>query len=407
MSAPSGTATVPTTKRERPDRPEAAARATKERSAKAGRPVAASEASRLGNTQIVLPARSERRSERYAARRKVRRLTRLDRVRACGRVPIGQQVSIRLSEGVAGVAGVETCGSVWACPVCAAKVAARRAGEVAALIDWAGQQGHSVLLLTLTMRHHAGQGLGQCWAALSKAWAAVTSGRGWIADRDQFGVLGWIRAVEVTHGQAGWHVHIHALLIVRREVDDLDASILGERMFSRWQQALRRNGFDAWSDHGGLDVRVVAMSSGDRVAGYLAKAMAWETVGGAGKAGRRASRTPFQILADIFEDFLAADADLWFEFERVSRGRRQMTWSRGLRDLAGLRSEVSDEEVAAEELGSAADDLIVLAGSAWAVVEPVVSGLLSAVEIGGIDAGNAWRGEQGLVRAGPQQWKVR
>ena len=44
----------------------------------------------------------------------------------------------------AGFGGLVTCGSVWACPVCAAKVATKRAEDLAAVLDavhaWAGRR---------------------------------------------------------------------------------------------------------------------------------------------------------------------------------------------------------------------------------------------------------------------------
>ena len=52
---------------------------------------------------------------------------------------------------------------------------------------------------------------------------------------------------------------------------------------------------------------------------------------------------------------------LWHEFERASRGRRQMTWSKGLRDLLGLNDERTDESVAEDEIGDRSEALCQLA----------------------------------------------
>ena len=49
------------------------------------------------------------------------------RQRDCGAVPIGDQVQIRAKDGAAYYAGLETCGNVWLCPVCSAKIHHRRA----------------------------------------------------------------------------------------------------------------------------------------------------------------------------------------------------------------------------------------------------------------------------------------
>jgi hypothetical protein len=111
------------------------------------------------------------------------------------------------------------CGSVWACPVCAAKIATRRAEEVAEVMRIALERGCAASMVTLTMRHHQGQSLADCWAALSKGWRAVTTGTQWTTDADAAGLVGWVRAVEVTQGKNGWHVHVHALLIWEQVID--------------------------------------------------------------------------------------------------------------------------------------------------------------------------------------------
>ena len=39
------------------------------------------------------------------------------------------------------------------------------------------------------------------------------------------GCVGWVRTVEVTHGANGWHVHVHALLIWKNQVDQEQAAV--------------------------------------------------------------------------------------------------------------------------------------------------------------------------------------
>ena len=137
-------------------------------------------------------------------------MTRLDRLRACGHTAVdGSGVMVRMTPGSsgsscrAGFAGLATCGSVWACPVCAAKVAAERAGELGAVLTAAGEAGHQVAMVTLTVRHRQGQSLRQVWGAVTKGWSRVTSGKAWRSDQRRYGVQGWARAVEVTHGAHG------------------------------------------------------------------------------------------------------------------------------------------------------------------------------------------------------------
>ncbi|OLM28013.1 hypothetical protein Ae717Ps2_6863c [Pseudonocardia sp. Ae717_Ps2] len=43
--------------------------------------------------------------------------------------------------GTAGFGGLATCGSVWACPVCSAKISARRSKDLEQLINWNADRG--------------------------------------------------------------------------------------------------------------------------------------------------------------------------------------------------------------------------------------------------------------------------
>lgn len=56
--------------------------------------------------------------------------------------------------------GLKHCGSAWCGPVCAVKVATRRADDLAAVMRAIHQQGGSAFMLTLTMRHARGDRLG-------------------------------------------------------------------------------------------------------------------------------------------------------------------------------------------------------------------------------------------------------
>ena len=47
-----------------------------------------------------------------------------ERQRNCGAVPVGDRVEIRIRNGSAYYCGLETCGNVWLCPVCSAKITA-------------------------------------------------------------------------------------------------------------------------------------------------------------------------------------------------------------------------------------------------------------------------------------------
>lgn len=131
-------------------------------------------------------------------------------------------------------------------------------------------------------------------------------------------------------------------------------------MWARWSRALARRGFDSVvpADEfdeatGGLNVRNASLAD------YITK-LAYEVTGSHAKEGRAGGRAPFELLADAVEG--EADAiERWWEYERGSRDRRQLTWScrsRNLRALAGLGRERTDDKIAKEELGG--DDVLTL-----------------------------------------------
>lgn len=335
--------------------------------------------------ETVTDRATARLRDRWKARRVLWAESSLERVRKCGRVAVGPQgaVVLRASTtdgfGSAGYAGVATCGSAWACPVCSAKIARERAGEIARAIRAWHQQGGEVVMITLTELHNRRQRLDYLWSNLSYAWDAATSSRAGRADREAFGVVGSVRVVEVTVGPNGWHVHVHALLFVEPWATSVPRAGLigiGGPMFLRWADALARRGMRSpRAADGGLDVRLVDLGADAKIGAYLAKntydladpevRAAMELARGDLKDAKAGNRTPFALLRDIVDLGDAADLELWIEYEQASRGKRQRLWSHGMRRLAGLPEvERTDEEIAETDLGGT--DVVLLPGGSYA-----------------------------------------
>lgn len=359
---------------------------------------------------------ADRREDRHDARSFLWRESGLKRVRKCGRVVVSstgvtvKASGLALQGRVGGFAGLSTCGSVWVCPVCAAKVAARRSSEVQdALVGW-GLGGGSVVMVTLTMRHRKGQALRDLWDGVAKAWNAATSGRSWNGLQRDYGCvlervvktgqhvgrvvvkprIPWVRVVEVTHGVNGWHVHVHAILFLARELDESERWDVATRMFDPWRVALIGAGFSApLARRGGIDVRAVAQA-GDfegAVGDYFAKGgthdfrgAAMEATRGDLKMARRGGRTPWQILDDLRDWGAPEDARLWGEWEGASDGRRQIGWS--LRDSLVFEEEQTDQEIVDDD-GLKGADVAVITHAGWKRVIAMPGGpceLLRAVE---------------------------
>lgn len=96
--------------------------------------------------------------------------------------------------------------------------------------------------------------------------------------------------------------------------------------------------------------------------------MAHEVTAAAGKQGRgHGGRTPMQLLTEAVDTYEATAMARWWEWEEASDGRRQLTWSRGQRDLralAGLVGDATDQEIAEQD--QEADARLGLTSDTWA-----------------------------------------
>jgi hypothetical protein len=350
------------------------------------------------------------RNRRYMLRSALWDVSSLKRCRSCGKHvrEASGEVGIRVTEGHAGFAGLVTCGSVWVCPVCSAKIAATRSVEIGCVVARALSEGCSVVMVTLTLRHDRGQALGLLWDSLAGCWKRVTGGKSWVRQVERFGLLGFVRATEVTHGQNGWHPHVHALLISERDLSSSEVDELCTSMWERWASKARGLGLRSPLMQASEWHRVTADgSSGTSIGDYLAKgvlaagAIGMELTQTQSKVARsvHSTRSMWEVLREAVEVGEAGAVRLWLEWERVSKGRRSIAWSRGLRERFGVGLEKSDEEIAAEELGGRDDTIAFITRAGWAsmVRRPVLMpALLDALESGGIGALHTFLSENNI-----------
>ena len=112
------------------------------------------------------------------------------------------------------------------------------------------------------------------------------------------------------------------------------------------------------------------------------------------KEGRDGNRAPFAILRDALATGLAEDCELWLTWEKVSHNRRQLTWSRTLREWAGLHVEHTDEEIAQQDMHG--DDQLIIPSECWPAVRTELAELLDTAESGGAAAARRWLESRGL-----------
>ena len=282
--------------------------------------------------------------------------------------------------------GLAQCGSVWACPVCSAKIQAVRSLEIKQALEWATGQNLHVQLMTLTARHDYSDRLIDLMSRMSESFADMKRGRSYRRIVKDAGLAGYIRAVEMTHGARGWHVHYHIVVFSQNGLPDAELRAAWVRALCSHDVVdaddkrayddavlhsfdLRTVGADAlsvaavseylgkddravWYNADGSELRID--STGEAAAQKAIEGAAKELGLANTKLGRKSNRTPFQILRDAFVADLDDDAAfsrdmrLVIEYVIATKGRKQQFWSRGLKAAVGI-VERTDEEIVDDE----------------------------------------------------------
>lgn len=318
---------------------------------------------------------------------------------ACGALPLLSVVSVLNRGGRHRLGGLETCGSVWTCPVCAMKISAARCLELQAAIQGHQAQGGIVLMLTLTIPHDRFDCPKALLDAVRGTWRKVKQGRAWINARDGFGWFGDVRALEVTHGGNGWHPHLHVLLFLKPGCDRQDGEKLAEWIFERWQDRVLKAGFGLCRRSAFL---VEEVDNAAKVGEYLGLWGAAHELTLADHKRGKGGRTPWQILRDCLEKGRASDVALFRAYGESFKGARQLTWSRGLRGRYMPQPEPTDHDLAAEDIS--ADDmarmrLLGLAKPLWRVIHArrLPAQVLKQADAGGVAAVRALLDQHGIA----------
>ncbi len=135
----------------------------------------------------------------------------------------------------ASVSNVIMCDSTL-CPVCCARKRASQLRAVEASTEGIDQ----VALMTLTVPHDRKTPLADMLDAMATAWNASMSARqrrAWEA----VGMVGWLKALDYTHGQNGHHPHYHAVLYFDRHVSEETLTEVFSDTFDRWSRSIERS----------------------------------------------------------------------------------------------------------------------------------------------------------------------
>ncbi|KAA1174611.1 protein rep [Photorhabdus heterorhabditis] len=285
----------------------------------------------------------------------------LHRTCDCHRVTVTPTAQILKSEErkKAFFGGVAQCGSVWTCPICAAKINERKAAEMRIAFNQAPALAVRPHLVTFTAPHDAGDSIEELTMKIREALAAFWRERQVAKWKKSRGVVGNIRSFEVRYGRNGWHPHFHLIIFSHNSLLE-DTAILLEK----WQACCVRVGLSMPNEYG-LDIQ-----DGSKAGEYICKfgsdgeilntksgsPVNWdaadEMTKGNTKKGKQGSLSPWDLLRGISE----AENDeerqrlriLFLFYARAMKGVSQVKWSRGLRQFFELEPEKSDEEIVSE-----------------------------------------------------------
>ena len=328
------------------------------------RPAAAA-AGALGINAKSHASRMDARFARFALQSVARSILPKSRTAKCLRIRAYNsdiQVWKHHEHGTAAFSGLQTCGSVWACPVCAAKVAERRRAELQAAMAAHRAGNGAVLLLTLTTPHQRTDNLSELLEGQAKALTRFWADRAVVAVFKEMGSIGHVRALEVTHGRKsaqnnGWHPHYHCLMFCGSGVDlaRFDKAQMTDwqvRLYLRWAACCVKSGLPEPSYAHGLK-----LDDGTKAGNYAAKwGLEDEMTKGHTKKALH-GETPFDFLRAYLADGTDRQAAALFqEFAEAFKGRRQLNWSRG------LKARFAIEDASDEELATRAEESAVLLG---------------------------------------------
>jgi hypothetical protein len=327
-------------------------------------------------------------------------------VRPLGK-PRQQRCCRELLAGAAGLAGhshgrlawtgYETCSSVWACPTCSWRIRAHRGVELSELVrvirDTTPQTdtgeesrlGTGGAMATFTIRHAYGDDLKSLRQLLTRSWSRFIRGTPFARFKAATGLIGFVRAIEVTHGKRGWHPHLHAMIVGapgwnKRRYARMSVETWMRR---RWLACVRAEGATDGSEATHVPSWEHAMKLGPIRQGYLEK-MGLELVLDRGKRAAHGNRTPWEIADDWRRCRRKRSARIWRGYAAGMKRCKFLTWSRALRRWVGLGASVKDSTIAADKgqpLGS-------LPSAAWVAIRDRVdpdtgrSITLQALEIG-------------------------
>lgn len=338
---------------------------------------------RKGKKDVLVQPREKIISDRFSLQNTMAKVVPKHRVSKCFRVVQDKQKALTVYKSnnfnSVSVSNLQTCGSVWDCPVCAAKITERRRKEVNMAIDAHKLGGGSVSFVTRTVPHTKDDSLIDMRNKFRKADSLMKEHSSYKSLVKRLGVIGSIKVYEVTVGEFnGWHLHVHEIFFHSKDAPfDGDAvstnpdyaaflETFRAGLYARWKVDAVKAGFNEPSEEHGLQVQ-----NGDFAADYFAKwgvesSSSWDASSELTKAHIKKSKkgfSPFDLLRCFRDTGDESLIPILREYSESMFGQRQLIWSRGLKAHFGI-DDIDDEELV-EELEDDAEEIGVLSPDQW------------------------------------------
>lgn len=311
----------------------------------------------LGSKANPTTANESSNTERMKRRWRIRRVS--QRV-LCGALPeeerprivrcgwsMGALVSLLGASGHrASWSGVESCNSVWCCPVCSARIREGRRSEIQSGFEASKKLGWKSYFITFTVPHSISTSLNESLGGLREAYKKMrrySSLKGFFSK-----VEGVITSTEIQVGSSGFHPHRHAIFFTSSPITKDEVTSIKKA----WGKAVVKEGLAKPSEAVGVVVEEATTSG---ISAYLSKIqenkVSLEMARSDLKSGRFNDAAewhcaPFDLLdRDIdLPISMAQRQRLWVEYYEGSKGISAIRWSRGLKKKLSI-NEVSDDEL--------------------------------------------------------------
>lgn len=310
-------------------------------------------------------------------------------------------------KGSAHFSGLLKCGSVWACNICAEKISSGRTEELqTAFSEWhdlaPGKNSH--VMVTFTFPHKKNNDLRSLYDFMRDSKRTlkgqkvlkVSGIKVWSQIEEQYNIKGLCTGYEVTDGQNGWHPHTHDIFFLSEVLTHKSLLQLKEDLTQAWLYACQREGVTIPNLEHFLkrSIHISISPSADEYISKFGKAdfdlhkdellKSWGHAQELTKNHMKRSRgekgmTPWDFLRTIqlFPENKSIYNQLgrkWREFVRVTKGRRQLYWSKGFKSFLKSQSpkfaslcDKKDQELAENQDGKK-ELLGIISASEWQIV---------------------------------------